>query len=231
MRLIYQNGQQVGHSPVGHYVYLWRAGENARYVGKAIANQNHQRWKDQLKSDRNDDNQRKMRYFRRFGNVMSCFIIAEGLVTEAELAERETMEINQRGITVTGTGPLLNARGGSAFYEPRAAWGERKAPVSRHHTDWVAQPDFAFDATIRYINPNNAWGLLGRGPNGRGYQFHVKVLTRRPSTVQQAIDFGEEVGLKPREVQEHLRWLYTWTGSAHGPFIEIDGKIFKQGKQ
>jgi hypothetical protein len=59
----------------------------------------------------------------------------------------------------------------------------------------------------------------------------VKVLAKHPPTVQKAIDLGKEVGLKPRQVQEHLRWLYTWTGSAHGPFIEIDGKVFKQGKQ
>jgi len=154
---------------------------------------------------------------------MSCFIIAEGLRSEAELGERETMEIDRRGIVAAGTGPLLNMRGGSAYYGPRSAPGERLSPASQHHTDWKAQPNFAPDGTIKLVSPENPWALLGRsGRNGKGYQFFVKVMAKGPATVQEAIDLGKEIGLKPGQVQGHLRWLYTW-----GPFVEIDGKLFE----
>lgn len=35
MRIVFQNGKQVGTDPINHYVYLWRHGEIDCYVGKA----------------------------------------------------------------------------------------------------------------------------------------------------------------------------------------------------
>jgi hypothetical protein len=226
MRLIYQDGKQVSGDPVGHHVYLWRADETDRYVGKASAGQTR-RWKQHTKYVANSENRRKERYFRRFASRLSCFILAEALPSEEDLGEREIVEIDKRGTVAAGTGPLLNARGGSVFYAPRSAPGERSSSTSQHHDDWKAQPDLAPTATIRLLTTDNIWAIKGRaGKNGRGYQFFVKVLAKGPKTVQEAIDLGKKIGLTPGQVQEHLRWLYTW-----GPYMEIDGRLWQRQPQ
>jgi hypothetical protein len=118
MRQIYPLDQRVGPDPVGYYVYLWRHGDIDRYVGKGT----NGRWEAHTKPRRSDHNQSKYRYFLQHRLDMDCFIIAEGLATEADAGELEIVEIDRRGLEADGTGTLLNDRRGSVINRPR---GER----------------------------------------------------------------------------------------------------------
>lgn len=128
MRVVFENGKQVGIDPTNHYVYLWRHGEIDRYVGKGV----NGRWASHSRpnpNDPNDRNEPKSRYFLAHLSEMTCHIIAEALRID-EANERETIEIRRRGYAANGTGTLLNAkRGASIALGPRAA---RRPAVSRH---------------------------------------------------------------------------------------------------
>jgi hypothetical protein len=86
MRLLYQPGQNPSAipKPIGRYVYCWEHGSMPRYVGKGI----NGRWSDHLNNtdpnDRNGNrgNRFKMRYFRRHGAQMRCWIAGEDLSDE-----------------------------------------------------------------------------------------------------------------------------------------------------
>lgn len=82
---------------------------------------------------------------------------------------------------------------------------------SAHHNRYVACGRFATTATLAFGGgpngqPHNPWG-----ENSHGHRFYAKVLAQSPATVQAAIALANTaLGLKPRQVQDHLRWLYTW---------------------
>ena len=100
-------------------------GETGRYVGHGAK----RRWAAHRKPDRNDSNQRKYHYFRKHLPEMTCFIIVEGLGAEADAAEREIAEIDQRGLEVDGTGTLLNDRRGSVIKGPRGKRDLKDTPI------------------------------------------------------------------------------------------------------
>jgi len=82
---------------------------------------------------------------------------------------------------------------------------------SGHHNRYVACGRFATTATLTFAGgptgqPANPWA-----ENSHGHKFYTRVLSQQPGTVQKAIDLGNTLlGLRPRQVQDHLRWLYTW---------------------
>lgn len=127
MRIVFENGKQVGTDPINHYVYLWRHGEIDRYVGKGF----NRRWAAHTRlrpDDPNDRNEPKSLYFLAHLPELTCHIIAEALKAD-EANERETVEIRRRGYAANGTGTLLNAkRGSSITLKPHAA---RKPNVPR----------------------------------------------------------------------------------------------------
>jgi hypothetical protein len=127
MRIIFENGKQVGPDPINHYVYLWRHGEIDTYVGRGF----NRRWAAHTRpkpNDPNDRNEPKSLYFLTHLPELTCHIIAEALRTD-EANERETVEVRRRGYAANGTGTLLNAkRGSSITIKARAA---RKPDVPR----------------------------------------------------------------------------------------------------
>jgi hypothetical protein len=73
MRIVFENGKQVGTDPINYYVYLWRHGEIDRYVNG--------RWAAHTRpnpNDPNDRNEAKSRYFLAHLSEMTCHMIAEG---------------------------------------------------------------------------------------------------------------------------------------------------------
>jgi hypothetical protein len=86
-----------------------------------------------------------------------------------------------------------------------------------HYVAYRAQGAFALDASLKLISGSNPWR-----PNTPGFRFYTAVLAKSPATVGAAVTLGKDAGFKPREVQNHLRWLYTWGGS----YVEIGGKVF-----
>ena len=125
MRIVFQNGKQVGTDPINHYVYLSPPGEIDCYVGKGVKG----RWLAHTRPNRdnpNDRNEPKSRYFLAHSSEMTCYIIAEALRT-GEANERETVEIRRRGYAADRTGTLLNAkRDGSIARAARKPAGSRE---------------------------------------------------------------------------------------------------------
>ena len=125
MRIVFNNGKQVGTDPINHYVYLWRHGEIDCYVGKGV----NGRWKSHTgpnSHNPNDRNEPKPRYFLAHLSEMTCYITAEALRT-GEANERETVEIRRRGYAADRTGTLLNAkRDASIARAARKPAGSRK---------------------------------------------------------------------------------------------------------
>lgn len=93
--------------------------------------------------------------------------------------------------------------------------GSRK--TGGHYNAYRATPVFAPTATLRLVSAVNPWR-----PMSPGHAFYTAVLANNPATVSDAIALGAKAGLKAREVQNHLRWLYTWGGA----YLEVDGKLF-----
>jgi hypothetical protein len=85
-----------------------------------------------------------------------------------------------------------------------------------HILAWRAQPKFPVDASIALVpGTSNPWR---EGCEGR--KFYDLVLSKA-TTVQQAIDLGAKLmGLKPNQVQGHLRWIYT----DNGAYVTIGGR-------
>jgi hypothetical protein len=106
-------------------------------------------------------------------------------------------------ITTTPVAPTMGAQG--------------KSTPGGHYSAYRAQPRFAVEATMRLISGTNPWR-----PNTPGHRFYTAVLAKNPATVAAAIALGKDAGFKAREVQDHLRWVYTWGGS----YVEIGGKVF-----
>jgi hypothetical protein len=210
MRKIYENGQKIGADPLACYVYLWRAGDTDRYVGRGDGKA---RWNSHLRTSRNDHNQRKMRYFRRYKHLMTCYITEEGLTIDA-VGPLEIEETKKRGIRAEG-GPLLNDRHGSVA-GPRTKGGSKNK--SPRILLWEAQPDFPLEATFRLLSTESPWP-----PNKPGREFYNHVLAHGPKTVRDIIERGKVIGFTEKQIQEHLRWGYTWVRK--GPQFEIDGKI------
>jgi hypothetical protein len=209
MRLIYQNGRQVGPEPVGCYVYLWRHGNVDRYVGRGV----NSRWLSHAKPDRNDRNQSKALYFRQHGHEMTCHILAEGL-DRWKVGEREWNEIESRGCLIDDGGPLLNDPKARRAVAPRMRnESERRHQTTQHYLDFksVAFPE---TATLKYRSDRNPWK-----ENTGGHPFYALILKERPGTIGEALDLAEAAGWGRKQAYDHLRWLYTW-----GDYIAIDGK-------
>ena len=79
-----------------------------------------------------------------------------------------------------------------------------------------AQEDFALDAKLKI--GNDTWT-----PETAGARFYEQVLSKKPTTVQKAIDLASELKEQPftaKQVMGHLKWLFT-TGE-----LEVDGKSY-----
>jgi hypothetical protein len=86
-----------------------------------------------------------------------------------------------------------------------------------HYVAYRNQAPFALEASLKLISGTNPWR-----PNTPGTRFYTAVLAKNPATVAAAIALGKDAGFKAREVQNHLRWLYTWGGS----YVEVGGKVY-----
>jgi hypothetical protein len=84
--------------------------------------------------------------------------------------------------------------------------GQGTSVKGGHYLAYKAQVNFPVEATLELLNSSNPWR------SGPGFDFYVKVLAQAPATVQAAIDLGKEHGFKAQQVQNHLKWLYTWVG-------------------
>jgi hypothetical protein len=76
---------------------------------------------------------------------------------------------------------------------------------------------FSLEASLELISGSNPWR-----PGTPGSNFWSQVLSKNPATVAAAVAMGKDAGFKAREVQNHLRWLYTWGGS----YVRIGGAVF-----
>jgi hypothetical protein len=211
VRLIYQNGKQIGSAAIDSYVYLWRHGEIDIYVGKGV----NGRWTSHLKYSRNGGNQPKCIYFRDHGPELSCFILAEGM-SDTEAGNMEIAEIAQRGLKIRGTGTLLNDRDGSAIYGPKGKRDIRSMGLP--HQRWIAQRDrgpLAPDTSIRragralYNNPKKP------GCGGAEYIDHCYPPAGVTITIEELMAKGRAEGFTDRQQHGHLAWDLT-----HG-FIEV----------
>jgi hypothetical protein len=86
-----------------------------------------------------------------------------------------------------------------------------------HYVAYKAQGRFDLSASLKLVSSTNPWR-----PNTPGFRFYQAVLAKAPATVGAAVTLGVASGFKAREVQNHLRWLYTWGGS----YIRIAGQVF-----
>jgi hypothetical protein len=90
-------------------------------------------------------------------------------------------------------------------------------PIS-HFRAWRLQKNFPLDAQIEMLVNVPRWS-----PGGQGHDFWHRALSKLPKggTVAQAIALGKAIGLTAGEVQQHLRWLYTW-----GDQVQIGGHTY-----
>jgi hypothetical protein len=85
-----------------------------------------------------------------------------------------------------------------------------------HAVAFRAQADFPGEAKIKV--GASVWS----SPETAGARLYEQVLSKKPSTVQKAIDLAAElkVPFTAKQVMGHLRWLYT-AGE-----LEVDGKSY-----
>ena len=76
------------------------------------------------------------------------------------------------------------------------------------------QADFPAEAKLK-IN-SNVWS-----EGCAGHRFYTEVLVKHPSTVTKALELAEklEQPFTVKQVQAHLKWMYTANGGA----LEVDG--------
>jgi hypothetical protein len=82
-----------------------------------------------------------------------------------------------------------------------------------HTAAFKAQGDFALDSKIKV--GGSVWS-----PDTAGARLYELVLSKKPTTVQKAIDLAAELKDSPftaKQVMGHLRWLFT------GGQLEVDG--------
>ena len=107
MRIVFQNGKQVGTDPINHYVYLWRpARSTAMSARRQGPLETHTRPNPIILPMIAIGS---IPYFLAHSFEMTCYILAEALRT-GEANERETVEIRRRGYAADRTGTLLNAK-------------------------------------------------------------------------------------------------------------------------
>lgn len=94
--------------------------------------------------------------------------------------------------------------------------GQGKANAGGHVKAWRNQPSFAVTAKLSLVSPVNPWR-----PGTPGHKFWP--VLQEAKTVQQAIDNAAKIGLTARQVQGHLRWLYTWGGA----YLQVDGALYQ----
>jgi hypothetical protein len=85
-----------------------------------------------------------------------------------------------------------------------------------HYLAYRQCPKFDLAASLKLISQVNPWQ-----PQSPGFRFWTEVLAKNPATVGAAIKAAEGM-FKAAEVQNHLRWLYTWGGA----YLEVGGKLF-----
>lgn len=87
----------------------------------------------------------------------------------------------------------------------------------KHTKAWRKCEPFDLDATARLISSHNPWR-----PGARAWNLFEQVLRPKPvSTVKQIVADAEAIGYRRKDVERHLRWLYTW-----GDFLEISGQRY-----
>jgi hypothetical protein len=84
-----------------------------------------------------------------------------------------------------------------------------------HSAAFKAQSDFAPESKIKV--GNDIWT-----PETAGARLYAEVLSKKPTTVQKAIDLAAALDppFTSKQTQGHLRWLYT-AGQ-----LEVDGVSF-----
>lgn len=93
-----------------------------------------------------------------------------------------------------------------------------KSQHGGHYAAFKACGSFALSDTLAIVaGTNNPWR-----PGTPGSAFYAAVLAKSPATVQAAVVLGQSaLGLKPAQVQAHLRWLFTWGGA----YLQVNGKL------
>lgn len=77
--------------------------------------------------------------------------------------------------------------------------------------------DFAPEAKLKI--GDNIWS-----EGCAGHRFYTEVLAQKPATVGKALDLAAkcEPAFTVKQVQAHLKWMYTANGGA----LEVDGKSY-----
>lgn len=99
---------------------------------------------------------------------------------------------------------------------PRHPLGSGKSTPGGHYKAYRAQPLFAPTDTLELVTTAVRWR-----DGTPGHAFYMSVLSKRPATVADALALGKDAGLKGREVQNHLRWFYTWAGD-----LKVNGQVY-----
>jgi hypothetical protein len=84
-----------------------------------------------------------------------------------------------------------------------------------HYLAYKATSRFPLDAKLELRTNSNPWR-----PHSPGASFWASVLSKAPATVGAAITLGASAGFKAREVQNHLRWIYTWS------YLAVNGQVY-----
>jgi hypothetical protein len=92
--------------------------------------------------------------------------------------------------------------------------GQGSSTPGGHYVAYRAQPTkYPLDATLKVLSDINRWR-----PGTPGDRFYAAVISKRPATIGAAVELGKAAGFKVQEVQNHLRWQFTW-----GDQLEIAG--------
>ena len=214
-----------------YYVYAWFHGQIPIYVGKGT----NGRWL-VFYVDRDYNGPEAHAYVKKHAVELEPFFVVDS-VTETAAFAIEYILIGHFRRQSDGWTLFNRSRGNwPAMPEPNreliTGWsaaasltippGTKPLSIKGHWLAVKSLDDFLPSATMRILNDINPWRL-----NTPGYHFYENVLRRKPSTIGEVLELATTAKIPKAvtfcEVQDHLKWLFTWRNK--GVFLEIDGRV------
>jgi hypothetical protein len=114
---------------------------------------------------------------------------------------------------------IKNVRGNPTIsVAPMATVVDQPLTMDAHRKAWRRQPDFPTTDVVKLVSGTNPWRH-----HSLGWKFYELVLRHHPeATVAELIEWSKPHVIGAMEVQEHLRWLFTWGGS----YVAINGELY-----